>query len=261
MTRTARLARLQALERRQPPTQPLPDAVTLVRQAGLTPDAWQEQALTSPAPRALWVCCRQSGKSTCAAALSLACALQQPGALVLVVSPTLRQSSELFHKVMELYGPVAHLMPATQESALRLTLCNGARIISLPGTESTIRGYASVALLVVDEAARVRDELYYAIRPMLAISRGRMVCLSTPWGKRGWFYKEWTQGEHWQQVQITADQCPRISAAFLEEERRSLPALFYASEYLCSFEETVQQLFTTAEVLGALSPRVTPLWE
>jgi hypothetical protein len=45
--------------------------------------------------------------------------------------------------------------------------------------------------LIVDEASRVQDALYQGIRPMLAVSGGRIVLLSTPWGKRGFFFEEW----------------------------------------------------------------------
>jgi hypothetical protein len=65
-----------------------------------------------------------------------------------------------------------------------MTLANGSRIISLPGDEETIRGYSGVRRLIVDEASRVLDPLYFAIRPMRApmraVSQGRMICLSTP---------------------------------------------------------------------------------
>jgi hypothetical protein len=47
---------------------------------------------------------------------------------------------------------------------------NGSRIVGLPGSEGTIRGFSAVSLLLVDEASRVPDELYLAVRPMLAVS-------------------------------------------------------------------------------------------
>ena len=72
----------------------------------------------------------------------------------------------------------------------RLEFANGSRVLSLPGTERTVRGFSEVSLLVIDEAARVDDGLYYAVRPMLAVSGGRLVALSTPYGKRGWFHDE-----------------------------------------------------------------------
>ena len=67
-------------------------------------------------------------------------------------------------------------------------------MVALPGNEMTTRGYSDVGLLVVDEASRVSDELYYSIRPMLAVSGGRLIALSTPWGARGWFHAAWTGG-------------------------------------------------------------------
>jgi hypothetical protein len=140
-----------------------------------------------------------------------------------------------------------------------LELANGSRIVSLPGEEGTIRGYSGVALLVIDEAARVTDELYAAVRPMLAVSRGRLVALSTPFGKRGWFFEEWQGANDWERVRITAEQCPRITADFLEGERQALGPRWYRQEYECSFEEAVDAFFSHADIMAALSGRVAPL--
>src|SRR5262249_30777129 len=195
------------------------------------------------------------------AALALKAALPEPPALVLLLSPTLRQSGELFRdKVLRLYNALGRPVPTTQESALQMTLANGSRIISLPGDEQTIRGYSGVALLVVDEAARVGDALYFSTRPMVAVSRGKLVCLSTPFGQRGWFYESWTGAEPWQRVRVTADQCPRISPEFLEEERRVLGRRWYAQEYECSFEVVIDAVFVTADVQAAITPDVKPLF-
>jgi hypothetical protein len=154
--------------------------------AGMTPDPWQASLLRSPSTKTLMLCSRQAGKSLTAAALALRTALLEPSALVLLLSPTLRQSGELFRdKVLRLYNVLGRPVPATQESALTMGLANGSRLVSLPGDEGTIRGYSGVRLQVIDEAARVPDDLYRAVRPMLAVSGGRLVCLSTPWGKRG----------------------------------------------------------------------------
>ena len=136
----------------------------------------------SGASRQLLLCCRQSGKSTTTATLALHTAFYEPGALILLLSPSLRQSQELFKKVQDVYRVLSNPAPLQAESALRLELANGSRIVSLPGTEGTVRGYSGVSLVVIDEAARVNDELYYAVRPMLAVSGGRLIALSTPWG-------------------------------------------------------------------------------
>jgi len=236
----------------------VPDGVALLTQAGYTPDPWQVQVLQSSSARILMVCTRQAGKTQVAAALALATALREPGSLTLVLSPSLRQSQESFRRVLSLYRTLQTPVPTQAESALRLELSNASRIVSLPGTESTVRGYSVVRLLVVDEAARVSDDLYYSIRPMLAVSGGRLLALSTPFGKRGWFHHEFSEGEGWERVVITAEQCPRISKSFLEEEKRSLPPLWFASEYMCEFVDTIDQVFRSEDVLGAVSAEVQP---
>jgi hypothetical protein len=132
--------------------------------------------------------------------------------------------------------------------------------VTLPGTEKTIRGFSGAALLIVDEASRVADELYFAVRPMLAVSGGALMMLSTPYGKRGIFFEEWSQGEGWERYEVPARECPRIPASFLEEEERSLPARVYRQEYECSFEDTEDQVFSYEDVHSALDPGVTPLF-
>jgi len=228
---------------------------------GFALDDWQAEVLRSNADRILLNCCRQSGKSTIAAMLALHLALYQPGSLALLLSPSLRQSQELFKKVIDLYSSLAEPVPSEAESALRIELQNRSRIVSLPGKEATVRGYSGVALLVVDEASRVDDALYYSVRPMLAVSGGRLVALSTPYGKRGWWFEEWTQGgDAWLRVQITAQECPRISEAFLEEERQHLGEWWFKQEYFCEFMDAQTAAFSWEAVQAAMSEEVEA-WE
>jgi hypothetical protein len=162
--------------------------------------------------------------------------------------------------VLEVYRAASRPVLPETENRLALELANGSRVVALPGTERTIRGYAGVRLLVIDEAARVLDDLYASVRPMLAVSGGRLVTLSTPWGKRGWWYREWTEGEGWDRYEIPATMVPRISPEFLEEERRSLGDLFYQSEYLCRFVEPLDNVFSYSEIEAALDDDLSPLW-
>jgi hypothetical protein len=188
-------------------------------------------------------------------------ALLEPPALVLLLSPTLRQSGELFRdKVLRLYNALGRPVACVQESALTMGLANGSRIVSLPGDEKNIRGFSGVSLLIVDEAARVDDALYFAVRPMLAVSKGRMVCLSTPFGKRGFFFEAWNSPDPWDRYRIVAAECPRIGRDFLDEERRALGPRWFAQEYLCSFEDTVDSVFASQDILAALSEDVAPLF-
>jgi len=187
-------------------------------------------------------------------------ALYYPGSLVLCLAPTLRQSQELFAKVAGFYRDLGRPVAPRGERKLSLELENGSRIITLPGSERTIRGFSGANLLLVDEASRVDDELYYAIRPMLAVSGGSLMMLTTPYGKRGVFYNEWTGGLGWERYEVPASQCPRISEAFLDEERSDLPPFIFRQEYECSFEETEDQVFTTDMIDRAVTAGVEPLF-
>ena len=237
------------------------DPALVLQRAGLDTDPWQTDILRARAQRVLLLCSRQAGKSTVTAAMALWEALYRSPALILLLSPSNRQSGELFRKVVELYQDVGAPVAAEHATTERLELANGSRIISLPGKERTLRGFSGVSLLVIDEAARVPDELYYGVRPMLAVSGGRLVGLSTPWGKRGWFHKEWTEGAgDWQRVKVVATDCPRITPEFLAEERAALGDWWYRQEYLCEFVDTVDQLFSYDEVMAAITPDVLPLF-
>ena len=236
------------------------DRAAFARALGLEPDGWQEELLRSTSERVLLNCCRQSGKSTMTAVIALHRALYHPGSLILCLAPALRQSQELFGKVLGFYRDLGRPVSPQSERKLSLELENGSRIVTLPGSEKTIRGFSGTSLLVLDEAARVEDELYFAVRPMLAVSGGALMMLSTPYGKRGVFYEEWTGGHGWERYEVPANQCLRISEEFLEEERAVLPSWVYRQEYECSFEETEDQVFTTEMVERALTSEVTPLF-
>jgi hypothetical protein len=236
------------------------DRLAFAKELGISPDEWQRALLRSTSDRVLLNCSRQSGKSTMTAVIALHRALYHPGSLILCLAPALRQSQELFGKVLGFYRDLGRPVSPQAERKLSLELDNGSRIITLPGSERTIRGFSGVGLLLIDEASRVDDALYHAVRPMLAVSGGSLMMLTTPYGKRGIFFEEWTGGHGWDRYEVPARECPRISEEFLEEERRALPAWVYRQEYETSFEETEDAVFTTEMIDGAISPDVTPLF-
>jgi hypothetical protein len=207
-----------------------------MRLFGLEPDPWQLHILESRPKRLLLNCSRQAGKSTVAAMLALGEAVVFPNTLVLLLSRSLRQSTELFRCVSDFFFQKRSPM-VRRKCSHELQLSNASRIVSLPCSGDTIRGFADVKVLVIDEAARVPDDLYRAVRPMLAVSGGRLLLLSTPYGKRGFFYEAWAHGgPEWTRVEIPAWQVPRITPEFLEEERRNLGEAHFRQEYGCSFE-------------------------
>lgn len=236
------------------------DPMIFAKQCGIQPDPWQADVLRSPDSRVLLNCSRQSGKSTVSALIALHRAVYRPASLVLLLSPSLRQSSELFRTLAQLYTRMGGAIPPRAESSLRLELENGSRVISLPASEATIRGYAGVSLLIVDEASRVEDDLYHAITPMLATTNGRLIALSTPFGRRGWWTDAWHGKAPWKRVKIPATACPRIGAAFLHEQRESMGALWFDQEYLCEFTDAESSAFQTTDILEAATSEGVVPW-
>jgi hypothetical protein len=203
-------------------------------------DAKQAEVIAADPHRLLLCCSRQWGKSTTAAVLVALRVLREAGSLVVIVSPTLRQTAEL---VLKVRGFLERVVKLKGRGRLLLELPNGSRVLGLPGNECHVRGFSAPSLVVIDEAARVGDLLYKSLRPMLAHG-GDLALLSTPFGERGFFWKEWAQGgEGWTRVTVKATECARIPAAFLEEERRVQGEDWFRQEYLCEFVGMDNQVF------------------
>jgi hypothetical protein len=218
--------------------------------------------LRSEAKQALWLCSRQSGKSTTAAVRALHTALYKPESLILLVAMGQRQSGELFRKVLALYRQLGRPVPAEAENQLSLHLENGSRVLSLPGGGGdTLRGYSAVSELIIDEAARVEDAMLASVRPMLAVSQGRLLALSTPAGRRGWFWQAWQSGgAAWERVQVPASECPRITPDFLASERRALGEWAFEQEYELRFVESQSQAFRLRDIDRLFSEECEP-WD
>jgi hypothetical protein len=238
------------------------DPVAFAREAlGFEPDDWQQRALRWSGRRLILLCARQTGKSSTSAVMALHQAMFHPASLTLLISPSLRQSAELFRKVTEFLHQLEERPPLIEDNKLSLTMSNGSRVVSLPSSESTVRRFSAVDLLIEDEAARVSDDLHRATRPFLATSNGRHVLMSTPFGRRGHLFEAWENGgPAWDRIKVRAEDCARIPREFLDDERRALGALWYASEYEVAFTDTIDSVFRSADIEAALADELLPLF-
>ena len=123
-----------------------------------------------------------------------------------------------------------------------------------------MRGFSKVSLLLVDEASRVPDDLYKSVRPMLAVSNGDLWLMSTPRGKRGFFWETWSKKDAvWTRIFAPATECSRIKKEFLDEELEAMGERWFRQEYLCEFLETDDQVFREDLIERAFTDRVKPL--
>jgi Terminase large subunit, T4likevirus-type, N-terminal len=229
------------------------DPVEFARACGVTPDPWQADLLRSDARRALLLCSRQSGKSTVCALAGLHTALYSAG-LVVIASPSMRQSAEMLRSIKGFYANLKDAPTLTHESVLKVEFANGGRILALPGDERTIRGIGGVSLVILDEASRIDDELVTATRPMLATRNGRMIALTTPAGRRGFFYDAWhSTTQDWHKIRVSAANCPRISKEFLAEEMKILGPTKFSEEYNLEFIDSNSSAFLSILIEQALT--------
>jgi len=221
------------------------DALGFARnRLGFEPDEKQARLLSVDGRRVILNCSRQWGKSTVTAVRAVWEAYSNPGSLTLVVSKSRRQTGEFMKKAARLVARLGITPRRDPGSEISLALPNGSRIVGVPAREDNVRGYSAVSLLILDEAARVPDEMYEAVLPMLATSNGRLWLLSTPWQKQGFFYEEWEHGgAEWERVSAPATECARISKEFLEEQQRRRSEVVFRREYLCEFTKGDDMLF------------------
>ena len=246
---------------------------------------WQKEAL-NPLHRNLMLnCARQSGKSTIVAGLALHTAKYKANSLTLIFSPTEDQSKETIKKVQDYMDLDETLLRLSRggESKKAKEFKNGSRIIALSGSEKAARGYSAPDLIIFDEAARVPEETYRAVRPMRTKNPdSKMILLSTPWRKGGFFFEEWTKNPTWKKIYVvpqwelddetgtiidrgTIDEfkaywekrgvdayySPHHTLEFLYEELMSVGPIWFKREYGCQFIEGMESMFSLDLIEGA----------
>lgn len=237
------------------------DAVELARRMGFEPDEKQAAVLRSTAKQGILNCTRQWGKSTTAAAKALWMMVSKPGCLVVVASPSKKQSAELVLRAAEMVAKLGMKVRRDGVFDVSMVLPNGSRLVGLPGREATVRGLSRASLVLIDEASRVSDAMYRALRPMLALEQGSIWLMSTPWATHGFFYEAWARGgEAWERVSVKATECARIPAEWLEEERRDWTEEEFRREFMAEFVRDEGSAFDADLVEEALDAELGQ-WE
>lgn len=156
---------------------------------------------------ALFLCGRRSGKSRAAAVIgAYEAALAgherklSPGevGVVPVVSPTRHQSRIVRDYVRAIFTTPPLAGEIVNETQTGFELRSGVRIEILAGHWRTIRGYTLLAAIVdetaffgLDSEDKVKsdDELIAAIQPGLATIGGKLICITSPYAKKGFCYR------------------------------------------------------------------------
>lgn len=257
------------------------DPVAYLETLGLELYEWQKEALNPSIRRLIFLAARQAGKSTIVAGKAIHKTKYNRNFLSLIICPSQDQSKELIKKIDQFIREDLELPELVRDSAFEKEFANGSRIVALPGSERSVRSYSGPGMIIIDEASRVLDETYMALRPMMTGADTELVLMSTPSGKRGFFFREWDQGVGWTKIEVnvaftyksgelvdampeaeyrtqrekegvSAYYSPRHTREFLEQEISTVPEYWFQQEYGCQFVDPENQIFSYELIQDAL---------
>jgi hypothetical protein len=206
---------------------------------GFKLDEWQSLYTTAARVEALVAIAasRQSGKSTVAAGFVAWCLIFIPGFRCLVASRSLRQASYFVLKVRQAVLSIVPPDAMVLLNRLSLELPNGSFIISIPCAQPDAGRGFDPHLVVIDEAAYAPEELFNAIYPSVAATRGAVHMISSPNGRFGRFFNAFegdARDDYWT-ARVTYKDCPRISDEQMAIEQRNMGMLMWRQEFMAEF--------------------------
>ncbi len=211
-----------------------------------TPDPAQIPVLTEQSTRIMLLAPRQTGKTTVAAVRIAHEAATNEDALILLASASGRQSGQLLQKTRAILHHAGAEFSAPPPHCDGFTLANGSQVVALPDNPETIRGFSAPRLIVVDEAAFASREVFAALEPMMTVSGGTILLISTPNGQTGYFYDQWhNDNGPWVRHQMSLQDCPRVDRAAIEAMRQTMSREQFDQEFLCKFVASGTQFIST----------------
>jgi len=205
---------------------------------------------------------RQCGKTTCMAHGAVYRMIKEPGTDIVVASLSEDQAKLIIMMVLDILEkqyPKQVPKNKNKPTQNKIVLKNGSKIIARPvgQTGNAIRGFTG-KILILDEVSRFNELIMEAATPILMTTSGEIWMCSTPFGRRGFFYKAFVNKEERYKVwRLSAEDVINsrpISSSwteeqragaiqFLKEERKDKTELQYRQEYMAEFVEDIRQFF------------------
>lgn len=178
---------------------------------------------------------RQCGKSFLASLILIYFSLNRRDTTSLIVEPTLNQSRRVFKEITKMLEG-SNIIKNANQSLLSIDFINGSEIIFKSGEQyDAIRGFSVSGILIVDEAAFIRDEVYEILFPVRDAHNSPMLIISTPLFCDGYFYRLFTSTNSKSYDWCDYDTSMFLSDEKLEQYRNTLSELKFRSEYLGQF--------------------------
>jgi len=221
-----------------------------------TPSLKQAEVLDSDARYLILCCNRQWGKTTTIALKALHRAITIPDQTIVIISRTKIQAGILIERAGLFAVRLGLNIRRVLGRQFSLKLANGSQIFAVAHTTDTSVG-PTADVLIVDEAALVKDQVYFSVSPFTARTYGAIWLMSTPRRPAGFFYNIWRGQEdsRWHKVFSTVVDCPDIDPEFLAMQKK-IDEIKYGQDFLCEFLQPADRLFTVEMIDNMLKPRV-----
>lgn len=266
------------------------DPVRWLQSIGWKTFEWQESVLRDKSTRICINGARQAGKSTIISARACHMAKYKPGSLTVILAPTQNQSKEDMLKIRAFYSMDQSFPERKKANDQELVLANGSRVLILTASDEAARGFSNPDLIIFDEASRVDQVVFDAVRPMITNNdRAVIVEISTPNGKKGFFYSHFNS-DRWSRYEvrcpwdyIATDNLPQLRRTkyngtpginfyfsprhFNENDQMDvilggingmgMDSRTYRQEYCCEFVEAQAQVFSNDLIEALFTPRTS----
>jgi phage FluMu gp28-like protein len=227
---------------------------------GVEPFDYQKDFMDEDSRKKLFVAGRQVGKSRTCAWLALHKAITTSNSMVLLTAKSQRQASELFNQVKKELGNAEENNQITEDefgvsrdTRTEINFDNRSRIKVVPiGRDGeNVRTYTA-DMIIVDEAAFINEEIFQQVlSPMLAVTDGDFIIISTPYGKQGFFWNKWSKENNWFTKQVPSWENPKIGANYIEEQREQLTSIQFKQEVRGEFDSNENSFLDESLLVSA----------
>ena len=241
------------------PAQPQTPSEWVQKSLNFTPNPKQAEILDIEAKYMILCCNRQWGKTTTIALKALHRAIHVSNQMIVIISRTKQQAGILIDRACNFAAMLGHKIRRAMGNPHSLKLPNGSSIFAVAHSQDTSVGN-SANVLIVDEAALVKDAVYGTVSPFVGRTHGAIWLMSTPRRQAGFFYNIWhNKDTRWHRVMSTIKDCPEIDPDFLEMQQRMDP-IKYRQDFLCEFIQPADRLTDRETLMGMIDHTIDP-WQ
>lgn len=191
---------------------------------------------------------RQTGKSIMIEQLVLGVAINKNNSISMVVSPTISQARKIYNELLSMLKD-KQLIFKKNDSLLEIVLINKSTIMFKSAEQrEALRGFTLSGILCIDEAAFIRDDIFYTLLPTTDVHQVPILIVSTPKFKQGFFYDFLSKGLSgvegiYSYSFNNYDTSKLLSNTKLDFYRSILPSSQFKTEYLGEFLDTDSVVF------------------